>query len=77
MLLGIFNSFASGLSYYYFLANVITFGQMFLFRKFINEDALHAKIQENKKRPVKKSKWQKRMEELAKQQETQRKRKKK
>ncbi len=77
MLLGIFNSFASGLSYYYFLANVITFGQMFLFRKFIDEDALHAKIQENKKKPVKRSKWQKRMEELAKQQETQRKRKKK
>ncbi len=69
MLLGIFNSFASGLSYYYFLANVITFGQMFLFRKFIDEDALHAKIEENKKKPVKKSKWQKRMEELARQQQ--------
>ncbi len=77
MLLGIFNSFASGLSYYYFLANVITFGQMFLFRKFINEDALHAKIEENKKKPVKRSKWQKRMEELAKQQEAQKKRRKK
>jgi len=76
MLLGIFNSFASGLSYYYFLANVITFGQMFLFRRFINEDALHAKIEENKKKPVKKSKWQKRMEELAKQQEAQKKRRK-
>ncbi len=77
MLLGIFNSFASGLSYYYFLANVITFGQMFLFRSFIDEDALHAKMQEHKKKPVKKSKWQKRMEELAKQQEAQRSRKKK
>ena len=69
MLLGVFNNFASGLSYYYFLANVITFGQMFLFRKFINEDALHAKIEENKKKPVKKSKWQQRMEDLAKQQQ--------
>lgn len=76
MLLGIFNSFASGLSYYYFLANVITFGQMFIFKKMIDEDALRAKIEENKKKPVKKSKWQKRMEELAKQQEAQKKRRK-
>lgn len=76
MLLAIFNSFASGLSYYYFLANVITFAQMFLFKKVIDEDALHAKIEANKKKPVKKSKWQQRMEELAKQQEAQKKRKK-
>ncbi len=76
MLLGIFNSFASGLSYYYFLANVITFGQMFIFKKMIDEGALRAKIEENKKKPVKKSKWQKRMEDLAKQQEAQKKRKK-
>ncbi len=76
MLLGIFNNFASGLSYYYFLANIITFGQMFLFRRFINEDALHAKIEENKKKPVKKSKWQKRMEDLAKQQDAQKRKKK-
>ncbi len=76
MLLAIFNSFASGLSYYYFLANVITFGQMFLFKKVIDEDALHAKIEANKKKPVKKSKWQQRMEELAKQKEAQKKRKK-
>jgi YidC/Oxa1 family membrane protein insertase len=76
MMLGIFNSFASGLSYYYFLANVITFGQMFIFKRMIDEDALHAKIEENKKKPVKKSKWQQRMEELAKQQEAQKKRKK-
>ncbi len=77
MLLGIFNSFASGLSYYYFLANVITFGQMFIFKKMIDEDALRAKIEENKKKPMKKSKWQQRMEQLAKQQEAQKKRKKK
>jgi YidC/Oxa1 family membrane protein insertase len=69
MMLGFFNSFASGLSYYYFLANVITFGQMYLFQKFVNEDALHRKIQENKKKPVKRSKWQAKMEELAKKQQ--------
>ncbi len=77
MLLAIFNSFASGLSYYYFLANVITFGQMFLFKRVIDEKALHARIEANKKKPVKKSKWQQRMEELAKQQEAQKKRRKK
>ncbi len=77
MLMGIFNNFASGLSYYYFLANVITFGQMYLFRLFVDEDALHRRIEENKKKPVKKSKWQARMEALAKQQEQQKRMKKK
>jgi YidC/Oxa1 family membrane protein insertase len=76
MLMGIFNNFASGLSYYYFLANIITFGQMYLFRLFVDEDALHRKIEENKKKPVKKSKWAERMEALAKQQDAQKKRKK-
>ncbi len=76
MLMGIFNNFASGLSYYYFLANVITFGQMFIFRKFVDEKALHKKIEEHKKKPVKKSKWAERMEALAKQQQEAQKRKK-
>ncbi|MEI6854352.1 MAG: membrane protein insertase YidC, partial [Bacteroidota bacterium] len=53
-------------SYYYFLANVITFLQMYLFRKFINEDKIHARIQENKKKPVKVSGFQKRLEDMAK-----------
>ena len=76
MLMGIFNNFASGLSYYYFLANVITFGQMFLFRRFVDEKALRLKIEENKKKPVRKSKWQARMEELARQQEVQKRKRK-
>ncbi len=68
MFLGIFNGYASGLSYYYFLANVITFGQMFVFRYAINEDKLRAKIELNKKKPAKKkSAFQKRLEEAAKQ----------
>jgi YidC/Oxa1 family membrane protein insertase len=66
MFLGLFNNYASGLSYYYFLANVITFGQMYIFRLVINEDKVHAKIQENKKKPVKKSGFQARLEEAAK-----------
>ena len=68
MFLGIFNSYASGLSYYYFLANIITFGQMFVFRYAIDEDKLRAKIEANKKKPKKKkSAFQKRLEEAAKQ----------
>jgi YidC/Oxa1 family membrane protein insertase len=69
MLLFIFNSFASGLSYYYFLANVITFGQMFAFRYMIDEDKMRKKIEENKKKPVKKSSWQKRLEDMSKKQQ--------
>ncbi|HOI88054.1 MAG TPA: membrane protein insertase YidC [Lentimicrobium sp.] len=68
MFLGFFNSYSSGLSYYYLLANLLTFAQMFLIRRFVNEDKLHAQIQENKKKPVKKSSFQKRLEEMAKQQ---------
>ena len=68
MFLGLFNNYAAGLSYYYFLANVITFSQMFAFRYMINEDKLRAKIELNKKKPQKpKSKFQKRLEEAAKQ----------
>jgi YidC/Oxa1 family membrane protein insertase len=75
MLLGIFNNFASGLSYYYFLANVITFGQMYAFRFMIDEGKIRRKIEENKKKPVKRSGWQKRLEDMAKQQQQQQKKK--
>lgn len=71
MLLFWFNNYASGLSYYYFLANMITFGQNYVFRKFIvDEDKLHRQMQANKKKKgsVKKSRFQKRLEEMAKKQ---------
>ncbi|MCF8332200.1 MAG: membrane protein insertase YidC [Bacteroidales bacterium] len=74
MLLFIFNNYASGLSYYYFLANIITFIQMIVIRRFIDEDAIRAKIQANKKKPVKKSKFQQRLEEASKQQKQRQKR---
>jgi YidC/Oxa1 family membrane protein insertase len=67
MFLGFFNNYAAGLSFYYFLANVITFGQMYLIRRYVDEDAIRAKLQANKKKPVKKSKFQARLEEMAKQ----------
>jgi YidC/Oxa1 family membrane protein insertase len=77
MFLGFFNNYAAGLSYYYFLANMVTFGQQFVMRKyFIDEAAILTQMENNKKKPVKKSKFQKRLEEMAKrQQETASKRK--
>ncbi|MDP4267656.1 MAG: membrane protein insertase YidC [Bacteroidota bacterium] len=69
MFLGIFNNYSAGLSYYYFLANIFTFGQQYFIRKFINEEKIHKQIQENKKRPAsqKKSAFQAKLEEMAKQ----------
>jgi len=70
MMLFFFNSYSAGLSYYYFLANIISILQTVLIRKvFINEDAIRAQIEKNKKRPkaAKKSGFQKRLEEMAKQ----------
>lgn len=67
MLLFFFNSYSAGLSYYYLTANVISMLQQFVIKRyFINEDAIRAKIQANKKKPSKKSKFQKRLEKMAK-----------
>jgi YidC/Oxa1 family membrane protein insertase len=71
MFLGIFNSYSAGLSYYYMLANIITFLQMFVFRKMINEDRVRATIEENKRKPVKKSKFMQRLEAAQKAQQQQ------
>lgn len=70
MMLFFFNSFASSLSYYYFLANLTSIIQMVLIKKFlIDEDKIREKIAENKKKRGKmgKSKFQKKLEEMAKQ----------
>ncbi|MCS6991591.1 MAG: membrane protein insertase YidC [Chitinophagales bacterium] len=70
MLLGFFNSLPAALTYYYSLSNVFAFIQQFAIKKwFIDEEAIHRKIQENKKRPLKKSRWQERLEQLQKQQQ--------
>ncbi len=69
----ILNSYSAGLSYYYFLANVITIGQTYVIRGIIDEKKLHAQILLNKKKPVKKSGFQARLEEMAKQQASKRK----
>ena len=62
----VMNNYSSALSYYYFLANLITFGQQALIRRSIDDQTLYAMLQANKKKPAKKSKFQQRLEELAK-----------
>lgn len=77
MLLGIFNSFPAALTYYYFLTNITSYLQQWLTKKYIIDEAsLHKKIQENKKKPVKKSMWQKKLEEVSRQQRDAQKKKK-
>jgi YidC/Oxa1 family membrane protein insertase len=61
-----FNDYSSGLSYYYLLANLLTFAQIYIIRATIDEKKLHAQIEANKKKPVKKSGFQKRLEDMAK-----------
>ena len=66
MFMLILNNFSAGLTYYYFLANLITFGQNLLTKQFVDEEAILKKLAENKKKPVQKSKWQKRLEAASK-----------
>ena len=67
MFMLILNSFSAGLTYYYFLANVITIGQNYLFKFFIDEDEILRKLNSKKAKPVKKSGFQARLEDMAKQ----------
>lgn len=62
MFLFFLNSNAAALSYYYFISNIITFGQMALMRRFVDEKAIRAKIEDNKKKPVKTSGFLQRLE---------------
>ena len=68
MLFVFLNHNAAGLSYYYLLSMLITIIQTLVFRYSINEDKLLAKLEANKKKPLKKSKFMQRLEEMQKQQ---------
>ncbi|MGK7388967.1 MAG: membrane protein insertase YidC [Candidatus Cyclobacteriaceae bacterium M2_1C_046] len=61
----VLNSYPAALSYYYFLSNIITFGQQWAIRKFIDDDKIREKLEENKKKRVgkKKSTFQQRLED--------------
>jgi YidC/Oxa1 family membrane protein insertase len=67
MFMLILNNFSAGLTYYYFLANMITYGQNMISKRFINAGDVLATLEENKKKPMKKSKWQQRLEDAARQ----------
>ncbi|MCW3804720.1 membrane protein insertase YidC [Plebeiibacterium marinum] len=80
MFLVFFNNYASGLSYYYFISTLITILQTVLIRRFVDEEAILAKLNANQKKPKKKSGFQARIEEMARQQQkaqTQQRKKKK
>lgn len=72
MMLFFFNNYASGLSLYYFVSNLLTVGIMLVIKKFIiDEDKIHAQIQENKKKPKKQSKFKQRLQDAMEQAEKQ------
>ncbi len=74
LMLIFFNNYASGLSLYYFVSNLITIGIMLVIKNYIiDEDKIHAQIQENKKKPKKVNKFQKKMQEMMEQAEAQKK----
>lgn len=68
MFLFIFNSYSSGLSYYYFIATLITILQTWVIRKFVDDKKLLKQIELAKMKPVKRSKFQQRLEEMQKMQ---------
>ena len=66
MFMFVLNNFSAGLTYYYFLANVINIGQNELFKRMIDEEKLLKQIHANKAKPVKKSNFQERLAKMAK-----------
>ena len=73
MMLFFFNNYASGLSLYYFVSNLITIFIMLVIKNYIIDDQkIHLQIQENKKKPKKQNRFQRKMEEMMEQAEQQR-----
>ena len=67
MFLFIFNDYASGLSYYYFLSLLITIVQTWIFRRVIDEKKVREQLLANARKPRKKSGWMARLEEASRQ----------
>ncbi|MCB0761804.1 MAG: membrane protein insertase YidC [Flavobacteriales bacterium] len=77
IMLVFFNKFASGLSFYYLIANLMSIGQMIVIKKyFIDEEKILAKLEANKAKPKKKGGFAQRLEEMQRIQQEQNKRKK-
>ena len=79
MMLLWFNSYSSGLCYYYLLSNLFTIGQTLVIRRIVDDEKIHAVMQANaaRKSKGKKSKFQQRYEDLMRQQEAQQRAKRK
>jgi YidC/Oxa1 family membrane protein insertase len=69
--LAVMNKYAAGLSWYYFLANMITFLQNWIMKKVIDDTKIRAKIEANMKKPAKVSNFSKRLEEMTRQRQAQ------
>jgi len=68
-LLFIFNSLPAALTWYYTVSNLVTLGLQFVIQNYIiNHDKILAKMDENRKKPKSKSKWQERFEQMQEQQ---------
>lgn len=74
MFLVFFNTYAAGLSYYYFVSLLITIIQTYLTRMMVKEEKVRAVMAENAKKPKKKSGFMARLEEAQRQQLEQQKR---
>ena len=74
MMLFFFNNYASGLSLYYFISNLLTIVIMLVIKNYIiDENRIHLQVQANKQKPAKESKFQRRMREMMEQAEQQKK----
>ena len=68
-LLFIFNKLPAALTWYYTVSNLVTLGLQFIILNYIiNHDKILAKMDENRKKPKSKSKWQERFEQMQEQQ---------
>jgi YidC/Oxa1 family membrane protein insertase len=65
MFMFVLNSYPAGLSFYYFVSNMVTFGQQALIKLFVDDKKIRLKVEENKVKNVnkKKSKFQQRLED--------------
>ena len=74
LMLFFFNNYASGLSLYYFISNLITIGIILVIKGYIiDEDKIREKIEVKKARPKKQGRFQKKMAEMMEQAEKQKK----
>ena len=74
MMLFFFNNYASAFSLYYFISNILTILIMISIKHFIiDEDKIRLQVQENKNRPRKQNRFQRKMQEMMDEAERQRK----